>query len=103
MTNKQQIEKLKDNAELAQAAYGYFDLIGKKFKDRQDEQGEALIITQTDILDITYNSYITSEHTTLINPEKLKGDFAHFKQKDSLKDMIYSFISLIQNPTFLMF
>lgn len=31
MTNKQLINKLKNNAELAMASYGYFDLINKKF------------------------------------------------------------------------
>ena len=29
MNNKRQIEKLRDNAELAMAAYGYYHLIGK--------------------------------------------------------------------------
>ena len=29
MTSKEQIEKLRDNAELAWASYGYFDLVGK--------------------------------------------------------------------------
>ena len=29
MNNKQQIQTLRDNAELAQAAYGYFHLIRK--------------------------------------------------------------------------
>ena len=29
MINKEQIKKLRDNAELAWAAYGYYDLVGK--------------------------------------------------------------------------
>ncbi len=33
MKNKILINKLKDNAELAQAAYGYYDLIGKKIEN----------------------------------------------------------------------
>ena len=33
MTNKQQIQKLRDNAELAMASYGYYDLIGKKIEN----------------------------------------------------------------------
>ena len=35
MNNKQQIQKLRDNAELAQASYGYFHLIGKKIKNEK--------------------------------------------------------------------
>ena len=33
MTSKEQIEKLRDNAELAWASYGYFDLVGKTIID----------------------------------------------------------------------
>ena len=61
MNNKQQIEKLRDNAELAWAAYGYFDLIGKRFDKKilKDIDRESTpIITQTDILDSTYKGYI---------------------------------------------
>ena len=76
MTNKQQIQKLRDNAELAMASYGYFHLIGKKFKDEK-EYGDRknTEITLHDILDSTYKGYVTSDHTALINPEELKGDF----------------------------
>ncbi len=82
MTNKEQIKKLRDNAELAMANYGYFNLVGKKF-DNKDEYNDRknTEITQTDILDVTYKGYITSEHTTLINPEKLNGDFAPTQAK----------------------
>ena len=76
------IDKLRDNAELAWASYGYFDLIGKKFKDEKeygDKRNEP--ITFHDILDSTYNGYVTSDHTTLINPEKLKGDFTPTQAK----------------------
>ncbi|EEO24921.1 MULTISPECIES: hypothetical protein [Helicobacter] len=89
MTNKQMISKLKDNAELAQAAYGYYDLIGKRF-DKQilkDINRESTpIIAQTDILDITYNKYIAVK----LNPHKqtdeikvgtLKGDFSPLQSK----------------------
>ena len=83
MTNKQMISKLKDNAELAQAAYGYYDLIGKRF-DKQilkDINRESTpIIAQTDILDITYNKYIAvklnpHKQTDEIKVGKLDGDF----------------------------
>ena len=68
MNNKQQIQKLRDNAELAQASYGYFHLIGKKIKNDEKKYGDKADkpITQTDILDLTYNKYIAVES----NPHK---------------------------------
>ncbi|RDU61270.1 hypothetical protein CQA53_10385 [Helicobacter didelphidarum] len=84
MSNKRQIQKLRDNAEWAWAAYGYFNLIGKRFEKKilKDIDRESTpIITQTDILDITYNKYIAVE----LNPHKqddeiqvgkLKGEFS---------------------------
>lgn len=36
MNNKEQVKKLRDNAELAMASYGYFDLIGKKFAYKKE-------------------------------------------------------------------
>ena len=83
------ISKLKDNAELAQAAYGYYDLIGKRF-DKQilkDINRESTpIIAQTDILDITYNKYIAvklnpHKQTDEIKVGKLKGDFTPTQAK----------------------
>ena len=75
MSNKQQIQKLRDNAELAMAAYGYFHFIGKKFKDKKDEQGNLLTITHTGILDLTYKGCKVKD-TGLIFDDELKGDFA---------------------------
>ena len=69
MENKEQIKKLRDNAELAMASYGYFNLIGKRFEKKilKDIGRESTsIITQTDILDLTYNKYIAVES----NPHK---------------------------------
>ncbi|WP_300900641.1 hypothetical protein [uncultured Helicobacter sp.] len=69
MQNKILISKLRDNAELAQAAYGYFHLIGKRFeseKIRNTKRESTPIITQTDILDMTYNKHIAVES----NPHK---------------------------------
>lgn len=80
MPNRVIVNKLRDNSELAQAAYGYFHLVEKKFHHKSKTRANQ-IITQTDILDITYNGYVTSEHTTLINPEKLNGDFAPLQAK----------------------
>ena len=82
MTNKQQIQKLRDNAELAMASYGYFHLVGKKFDNQRNKTEEKRNITLHDILDSTYKGYVTSEHTTLINPEKLNGDFTPTQAKN---------------------
>ena len=88
MNNKQQIQKLRDNAELAMASYGYFHLIGKKIKNDEDEYGDKANkpITLHDILDMTYNKHIAVES----NPHKpddeikvgtLKGDFSPLQAK----------------------
>ncbi|TLD87754.1 hypothetical protein LS66_007640 [Helicobacter sp. MIT 03-1614] len=83
MTNKQQIQKLRDNAELAMASYGYFHLIGKKIENDREKYGDKADkpITLHDILDSTYKGYVTSDHTTLINPEELDGDFSPLQSK----------------------
>ena len=83
MINKEQVKKLRDNAELAMASYGYFNLIGKRFEKKilKDIGRESTsIITQTDILDLTYNKYIAVESNPHkpddeIKVGKLKGDF----------------------------
>ena len=89
MQNKILISKLRDNAELAQAAYGYFHLIGKRFeseKIRNTKRESTPIITPTDILDLTYNKHIAVES----NPHKpddeikvgtLKDDFTPTQAK----------------------
>ena len=75
MTNKETIKKLRDNAELAQASYGYFHLIGKKIKNDEKKYGDKANkpITQTDILDLTYKGYEVKD-TGLIFDDELKGD-----------------------------
>ncbi|MDY5185099.1 hypothetical protein [Helicobacter trogontum] len=82
MKNKILINKLKDNAELAMAAYGYFDLIGKKIADKKgyEDSKKNKPITQTDILDLTYKKYIAVESNPHkpddeIKVGKLDGDF----------------------------
>lgn len=71
MTNKEMIKKLKDNAELAWASYGYFHLADKNYKPhRFDKDGRKLQYfrekikkddnatpTPTDILNINYKYY----------------------------------------------
>ena len=75
MKNKLLINKIKNAAELAMAAYGYFHLVGKKFKDDREKYGDKRNkpITLHDILDSTYKGYKTPNHK-LGNPEKLDGD-----------------------------
>ena len=83
---KQQIDDLRDYAELAMASYGYWHLIGKKFankteyKDRKDTE-----IAMSDILDSAYNGYVTSEHTMFINTEKLEGEMTPTQAKHFFK------------------
>ena len=83
MSNKILISKMKDNAELAMAAYGYFDLIGKEFniKDIENTDRESNpTITLHDILDSTYTNYETQD-STFTNTLKLKGDFTPTQTK----------------------
>ncbi|EMZ36934.1 hypothetical protein LS77_009510 [Helicobacter bilis] len=76
MNNKEQIQKLRDYAELAWASYGYFHLTDKEYKhDDNDKErlkefkalkakalgkdiDESIYPTYTDILDITYKYYL---------------------------------------------
>ena len=76
MTNKEIINKIKDNAELAWASYGHFHLIDKKFK-KDDKYGnkKGVEITPTDILNMDYNGYKTDD-STFFNTHELKGDFS---------------------------
>lgn len=101
MKNREQIKKLRDNAELAMAAYGYYDLItnntNQSFIILKDEKGNSKTdsngnpITQqvnlTDILDMTYKDYkvyIPSRLPTLKPDEvgTLKGDFTPTQAKN---------------------
>ena len=88
MNNKRQIEKLRDNAELAMAAYGYFDLMGQRFDKKilKDIDRESTpIITQTDILDSVYNGYIAMGKNRWgqdIELGTLKGDFTPTQAKN---------------------
>ncbi|XAK36794.1 hypothetical protein AAH951_04010 [Campylobacter coli] len=76
MDNKQQINKLRDMAELAQASYGYFHYVDNKF----DIKDEDKIVTFEDVLDITYkNSKIIDEREFKIGT--LKGDFSPLQAK----------------------
>ena len=95
MSNKQQIQKLRDNAELAWAAYGYYNLItndtnqsfmvlkDEKGKDKVDSNGNPMTkqINLVDIMDITYKDYKVYKPSRLptLKPDELgtlKGDMS---------------------------
>ena len=72
MKNKEMINRLKDNAELAMAAYGYFHLANPKydfnknstdterleyFRELKDDKTQSLFPTPTDILNIEYKYF----------------------------------------------
>ena len=83
MNNKILINKMRDNAELAQAAYGYFHFIGKKFKGEDIENTNRKnnpTITFYDILDLTYKDYKVKD-TGLIFDDELKGDMTPTQAK----------------------
>ncbi|WP_205713233.1 hypothetical protein [Campylobacter helveticus] len=100
MTNKGMIKKLKDNAELAWAAYGYYDLMtndtsqafivlkDKEGKDRIDSSGNSIVkqITFADIMDNTYKNYEAYHLNPKIKKKekigKLKGDFTPTQAKN---------------------
>ena len=88
MTNKEQINKIKNNAELAWAAYGYFHLANKSYnpdsgkdKDKLDyfRKGnlnkENSHPTLTNILNIDYQYYIDEKTGKVTNDKFLGGDF----------------------------
>ena len=84
MTNKQMIYKLRDNAELAWVAYGYFDLIGKRFGEitnNKYKHKEFKNITLTDIMNSEYYNYETHD-STFTNTLKLKGDMTPTQVKN---------------------
>ena len=86
MSNKQQINRLRDNAELAWASYGYYDLIGKKFADKKEypEDKRDKPITLHDILDSTYKGYIAMGKDRWeqdIELATLKGDMSPTQAK----------------------
>lgn len=95
MSNKQQIQKLRDNAELAWAAYGYYNLItndtnqsfmvlkDEKGKDKVDSNGNPMTkqVNLVDIMDITYKDYKVYKPSRLptLKPDELgtlKGDMS---------------------------
>ena len=83
MTNKERIDKLKDNAELTRASYGYFHLKGKKFEEETIEKlnrKNTSTIILTDILNMDYKGYKTDD-STFFNTYKLNGDFTSTQAK----------------------
>ena len=83
MKNKKLINNMKNAAELAQASYGYFHLIGKSFHYKSKTRPNKPI-TLHDILDSTYNNYIATEQDISgkdIEIGILKGDFTPTQAK----------------------
>ena len=81
MKNKDTINRIKNAAELAWAAYGYYDLIGKKFAHKKEYGNRTNTkITLHDILDSTYVNYETHD-STFTNTLKLKGDMTPTQAK----------------------
>ena len=100
MNNKQQIQKLRDYAELAWASYGCYDLItndtnqsfmvlkDEKGKDKMDSNGNPMTkqVNLVDIMDIAYKDYKVYKPSCLptLKPDelgKLKGDFTPTQAK----------------------
>ncbi|MDY5821582.1 MAG: hypothetical protein SPJ83_02110 [Helicobacter sp.] len=99
MINKEQIKKLRDNAELAWAAYGYFDRL--KYNYAQDEDSKKALkefreikkdenatITPADILDITYKYHLDEDGKPkdgiifgFFADELFSGDMSPFQAK----------------------
>ena len=85
MQNKILINKIRNAAELAWAAYGYYDLIGKKIKDDEkygDKRNKP--ITLHNILDSAYNGYIVmgkDRWEQVIELGTIKGDFSPLQAK----------------------
>ncbi|TLE07333.1 hypothetical protein [Helicobacter bilis] len=93
--NKEQIKKLRDNAELAMAAYGYFDRL--KYNDAQDEDSQKALegfrkikkdqtatIAHADILDITYKYYLNNNgkpKDSWYHNRLFDGDFSPLQAK----------------------
>ncbi|HEB9350296.1 TPA: hypothetical protein RZK40_001850, partial [Campylobacter coli] len=84
MHHKQQIQKFRDNAELAWASYGYFDFIDKQYSfdekdknefktlyakindiDESNEKVQNAKATYTDILNMEYNSLFDGDFSPL--------------------------------------
>ena len=80
MENKLLINKMKNAAELAMAAYGYYDLMtnsdNRLFIEIQNKKNEDSIkkdITLIDIMDITYKDYKVYKPSRLptLKPDEL--------------------------------
>lgn len=101
MKNKELINELKNNAELAWAAYGYYDLMtsdtnqlflvlkDKKGKDRTDSNGNPITqeINLIDIMDNTFADYevYKPQLSPKFKPDKvgtLKGDMTPTQAKN---------------------
>ncbi len=93
MANKELINKLRDMAELAQASYGYFDLVTHDKNDFfikiKDETTESAFfnkhITQANVLDISHKNYKAYQYDSSLKKDikigTLNGDFSPLQAK----------------------
>ncbi|WP_233708589.1 lipase family protein [Helicobacter bilis] len=99
MKNKEMINRLKDNAELAMAAYGYFHLADSKydfnkdntdterleyFRELKDDKTQSLFPTPTDILNIEYKYFKDNNgkpKDSWYHKHFLGGDFSPLQSK----------------------
>nr|WP_252365982.1 hypothetical protein [Campylobacter jejuni] len=95
MNNKEQIKKLRDNAELAWASYGYFDFIDKQYSfDEKDKDKFKTLYAKINDLKKSDEKYKMPKLPTPtfsiwnIIPY-LMANSPHSKPNNSLKDMIY--------------
>ena len=77
MENKLLIHKLKNNAELAWAAYGYYDLMTNsdsrlfiEIQNKKNENSTKKEITLTDIMDLQIIRCISHNYHQTLNPIK---------------------------------
>lgn len=95
MNNKEQIKKLRDNAELAWASYGYFDFIDKQYSfDEKDKDKFKTLYAKINDLKKSNEKVQNAKatHTDILNMEiipYLMANSPHSKPNNSLKDMIY--------------
>lgn len=95
MNNKEQIKKLRDNAELAWASYGYFDFINKQYSfDEKDKDKFKTLYAKINDLKKSNEKVQNAKatYTDILNMEiipYLMANSPHSKPNNSLKDMIY--------------
>lgn len=105
MRNKELINKLKNNAELAWASYGYYDLLANNYGDSIIKLKDSIIsqINLADILDSTFKGYKVFARDKLdkeISIGKLDGDMTPTQAKNFFKKYdLLDFYPKLDNTT----